>query len=148
MQDLYRILSNVPIMESVQFLTRKGATCSDLISCLYNLKPMELDVLFQVARKDQSTLDEIANAVGRDRSTVHRSLSKLTSLGLVYKRVKSLKDGGYYHLYIIVEESKMKDDASLRVKEITQSLQKLVDNFITDFRRLRSGGRQRLLSGT
>jgi predicted transcriptional regulator len=107
---------------------------------------MEMDVLFEVARRDQSTLDEISGAVKRDRSTVHRCLSKLVSLGLVYKRVKSLKDGGYYHIYMVVEESKIREAASLKVKEITQSLEKLVDNFITDFRRLKSGGRQRLQS--
>ena len=122
-------------METLQFLTRKGASCSELLSCLYSLKPMELDILFEVARRDQATLDEISEAVKRDRSTVHRSLSKLVSLDLVYKRVKTLKDGGYYHVYMAVEETKIKEQANLRVQEVTQSLQKLVDNFITDFRR-------------
>ena len=122
-------------METLQFLTRKGASCSELLSCLYSLKPMELDILFEVARRDQTTLDEISEAVKRDRSTVHRSLSKLVSLDLVYKRVKTLKDGGYYHVYMAVEETKIKEQANLRVQEVTQSLQKLVDNFITDFRR-------------
>ena len=126
-------------MDSILLLTRKGATCSELLSCLYTLKPIEMEVLFEVARRDQSTLDQIADAVKRDRSTVHRCLSKLVSLDLVYKRVKTLKDGGYYHIYMTVEESKIKEQASLRVKEITQSLEKLVDNFITDFHRLRSG---------
>jgi predicted transcriptional regulator len=96
---------------------------------------MELDILFEVARRDQTTLDEISGAVKRDRSTVHRCLSKLVSLGLVYKRIKTLKDGGYYHVYMVVEETKIKEQANLRVQEITQSLQRLVDDFITDFRR-------------
>ena len=54
----------------------------------------------------------------------------------MYKRVKTLKDGGYYHVYKVVEETKtQKIQANLRVQEITTSLQKLVDNFITDFHR-------------
>ncbi len=122
-------------MESIQFLTRKGATCSELLTCLYNLKQMDLDILFVVARGDQVTLDEISEAVKRNRSTVHRSLSKLVSLSLVYKRVRTLKEGGYYHIYIAAEESKIKEQASLKVKEITQSLERLVDNFVTDFHR-------------
>lgn len=120
-------------MESIQLLTRKGATCSELLSCLYSLKQMDLDILFEVARRNQATLDEISEVVKRDRSTVHRSLSKLTSLGLVYKRVRTLKDGGYYHLYVTADESVIREQARLRVKEITSSLERLVDNFVTDF---------------
>ena len=120
-------------MESIEFLTRKGATCSELLSCLYNLKPMELDVFFEIARRKEATLDEISDSVKRDRSTVHRCLSKLVSLGLVYKRVMSLEEGGYYHMYGMVEVSKIREQASFKVREVTQSLEKLVDNFITDF---------------
>ena len=121
-------------MESIQLLTRKRASCTDLLTCLYDLKDTELDILFEVARS-QSTLDEISEAVKKDRSTVHRALSKLVSLDLVYKRVRSLKNGGYYHVYTIAEESKIRDNAKLKVREITESLERLTDNFIPDFRK-------------
>lgn len=94
---------------------------------------MDLDILFEVARRNQATLDDISEVVKRDRSTVHRSLSKLVTLGLVYKKARALKDGGYYHVYVVAEESKIKERARLKVKEITQSFERLVDNFVTDF---------------
>lgn len=96
---------------------------------------MDMDILYEVGRKQQATLDEVSGLVKRDRSTVHRSLSKLVSLNLVYKRVRTLKDGGYYHVYTVAEESEIKRQVNLRVKEITVSLQKLADRFASDFQK-------------
>lgn len=122
-------------MESVGSLTRKGATCTELLICLYDLKQTDTEILYDVARKDEATLDEIADSVKRDRSTVHRTLSKLVSLNLVYKRVKTLEEGGYYHVYSAVEEERIKDQARARVREITDGLEMLIDNFAADFHR-------------
>lgn len=144
MQYLYPTGHSPTALDTIQFLTRKGATCSDLLSCLYNMKPIELEIFYRLAAKQQATLDEIADAVGRDRSTVHRCLSKLVSAGLVYKQSKTLKDGGYYHVYSTVDPSRIKEQAQLRVKEISEGLQRLVESFPTDFQRhLRSEPRLR-----
>jgi predicted transcriptional regulator len=122
-------------MDSIQLLTKKSASCTDLLSCLYNLKPTDLEVLLQVARNENATLDEIAKLVQRDRSSVHRCLSKLVSANLVTKQSKSLKVGGYYHAYAMVEPIKIKKDARERVKEITESLEALIDSFESDLKK-------------
>jgi len=129
-------------LDTIQFLTRKGASCSDLIGCLYSMKPIEVEVFYRLATDRQATLDEVAVSVGRDRSTMHRCLSKLVSAGLVYKQTRTLKDGGYYHVYSPVEPSKIKEQAQLRVREISESLQRLVDSFEADFQKhTRTGAR-------
>jgi predicted transcriptional regulator len=120
-------------MDSIELLTRKGATCSDLLSCLYNLKPIDLEIFLEVARKDDATLDQIAESVQRDRSSIHRCLAKLVSAGLVHKQSRTLKGGGYYHVYKAVEPSKIKEQARQKVKEITGGLEDLIDNFESDF---------------
>ncbi len=120
-------------MDSIQFLTRKGASCSDLLTCLYNLKPVDIAVFYEVAKRGGGTLDEIAEAVERDRSSTHRCLAKLVSAGLVHKQSKSLKGGGYYHFYSIAEPSKIKEQARQRVNEITEGLEDLVNRFDQDF---------------
>ena len=119
-------------MDSIQLLSRKGATCSDLLSCLYNLKPNDLEVFLEVAKKDSATLDQVAESVQRDRSSTHRCLSKLVSAGLLHKKSRTLKSGGYYHVYSVVEPSKIKEQAIQKVKEITDSLEDLIDNFESD----------------
>jgi predicted transcriptional regulator len=119
-------------MDSIQTLLRKGATCSDLLSCLYNLKPIDIQIFREVSRRDQANLDQISEAVDRDRSSTHRCLSKLVSAGLVNKQTRTLKSGGYYHVYAAVEPSEIKKEAKRRVREITLALENLVDNFDVD----------------
>ena len=116
-------------------LTRRGATCSDLLSCLYNLKPIDMEVFLEVAKNENATLTQIAELVHRDRSSTHRCLSKLVSAGLVHKQSKTLKGGGYYHVYAMAEPAKIKEYARQRVKEITEGLESLIENFESDFRK-------------
>jgi predicted transcriptional regulator len=96
------------------------------------LKPIDLEVFLEVAKTEEATLDKIAESVDRDRSSTHRCLAKLVSAGLINKQSRGLKGGGYYHIYSIVEPSKIKQDAKQKVKEITDSLQTLINNFESD----------------
>jgi len=65
-------------------------------------------VLLEVAKKESATLDQISDAVNRDKSSAHQCLSKLLSAGLVNKQSKTLKGGWYFHVYSVVEFSKIK----------------------------------------
>ena len=122
-------------MDSIQFLTRKEATCQDLLSCMYNLKPIDLEIFLQVAKNQWATLDQIAESVQRDRSSTHRVLAKLQSAGLIHKQSRGLKGGGYYHIYAAANPEKIKENAKQRVKEITDSLQNLIENFDVELKR-------------
>ena len=122
-------------MDSIQFLTRKDVTCQDLLSCIYNLKPIDIEIFLHVAKNHWSTLDQIAESVKRDRSSTHRVLAKLQSAGLVHKQSCGLKGGGYYHIYAAADSAKIKTNAKQRVKEITSSLQNLIENFDIDLKK-------------
>ena len=122
-------------MNSIQSITRKGATCSDLLSCLYNLKPIDMAVFLEVAKNENATLTQIAELVHRDRSSTHRCLAKLVSTGLVHKQSKTLEGGGYCHIYSIAEPAKIKEYARQRVKEITDSLESLIEDFESDLKK-------------
>jgi len=122
-------------MESMNQLTKKGASCTDLLTCLYNLKPSDLEVLLALARNGTATLDQIAKVLQKDRTSVHRCLSKLVSINLVSKQSKSLKSGGYYHTYAMMDPALIKKHATERVNEITESLQELIDSFESDFKK-------------
>jgi predicted transcriptional regulator len=121
-------------METINLITKKGASCTDLLTCLYNLKPTDLEVLLAVAKNENATLDQMAKIVQKDRSSVHRCLSKLVSINLVNKQSKSLKDGGYYHTYAMIDPETIKKHALERVKEIKESLEALVDSFEIDLK--------------
>jgi len=63
----------------------------------------------------------------------HRVLSKLVSIGLVTKQTKTIKGGGYYHTYAMLDPALIKKHARERVKEITESLENLIDHFGEEF---------------
>jgi predicted transcriptional regulator len=131
---LYSRINNHYHMESISQLTKKGASCTDLLTCLYNLKSADLQALQAVAKNENATLDQIAKLLQKDRSSIHRCLAKLVSLNIVTKQTRTLKGGGYYHAYAMQDPAVIKKHAKERVKEITSSLDKLVDNFESDFR--------------
>ncbi len=116
-------------MDSIQTITRVGASCRDLLSCLYNLKPIDLCVFLEVAKYPDATLDQIAELIQRDRSSTHRVLAKLISADLVSKQTRTIKGGGYYHVYSASNPAQIKEHARQRVKEITESLERLIDDF-------------------
>ena len=120
---------------SLQLLTRKNASCNELLCAVYNLNPVELEVFYQLAGGASAGLDEIALKVKRDRTTIYRSLQKLVSIQLCYKETKALKEGGYYHLYSATELARVKEQAEQRVKAITTSLGIMLHNFESDVRK-------------
>ncbi len=122
-------------MDSINRLTKKGACCTDLLTCLYDLKPTDMEALLAVAKNENASLDQIARVVRKDRSSVHRCLSKLVSVDLVNRESKSLKGGGYYHTYAMIDPIIIKKHAHERVREITESLEVLIDRFELDLQK-------------
>lgn len=125
----------MPSIPSVNTLTRMNATVKDLFIQLYDLSAPELDILFMLISRENEepmTLDEVAKEMDRDRSTTFRSLQKLVSLGLVVKETKTIKDGGYFHVYSAVDGETFKRETERRVKELQKSLDRLLKKFESD----------------
>jgi predicted transcriptional regulator len=78
------------------------------------------------------TLDDVSKEADRDRSTTFRSLQKLVSLGLCVKETKTIKDGGYFHVYSVVDMETFKKETERRVKDLQKSLDRLLKKFETD----------------
>jgi predicted transcriptional regulator len=54
---------------------------------------------------------------------------------LVTRQTKTIKSGGYYHTYTMLEPALIKTHAKERVKEITKSLELRIDNFEADLKK-------------
>lgn len=128
----------MPSIPSINSLTRMNATVKDLFIQLYDLAPLELDILFMLISKLDDgpmmmmTLDEVSKVVDRDRSTTFRSLQKLVTLGLVIKETKTIKDGGYFHVYSAVDMETFKKETERRVRDLQKSLDRLLKKFESD----------------
>jgi predicted transcriptional regulator len=122
----------MPSIPSINTLTRMNATVKDLFIQLYDLSPLDLDILFMLIskkNKEPMTLDEVSKDADRDRSTTFRSLQKLVGLGLCVKETKTIKDGGYFHVYSVVDMETFKKETERRVKDLQISLDRLLKKF-------------------
>ena len=78
------------------------------------------------------TLDQISKEADRDRSTTFRSLQKLVGLGLCIKDTKTIKEGGYYHVYSVVDMKTFRMETERRVRDLQKSLERLLKKFESD----------------
>jgi predicted transcriptional regulator len=119
-------------------LTRINATVRDLFIYLYNLSPLELDILLTLITnstnnsKKSMTLEELTQEVDRDKSTVFRSLQKLVALGICIKETKTIKEGGLYHIYSAIDIESFKLETEKRIKELEKSFHRILRKFEED----------------
>jgi predicted transcriptional regulator len=128
----------MPSIPPIKALTRMNATVKDLFIQLYDLSPLDLEILFMLIgnKNDEPiTLDEVSKEVDRDRSTTFRSLQKLVSLGLCVKETKTIKEGGYYHVYSAVDMQTFRVETEKRVKELQKSLDRLLRKLEEDMQK-------------
>ena len=123
------VLASTPIAS----ITRMNASLKDLIMSLYDLTPLEFDLLFALmARKKATPLDVLSEQVDRDKTTVFRCLQKLVNLRICKKEIKTFKEGGWYHVYTAIDVPAFKMETEKRVKEIKESFDGLLSKFETD----------------
>lgn len=80
-------------------------TCQDLIKCVFDLNKLDNEIYGALKKTGKSTTNELAKKLHKERSTVYRSLQKLTLCGLCEKQSRKIQTGGYYYIYSIVEIS-------------------------------------------
>lgn len=120
----------MPANPPLSTLTRMNSTVKDLFIYIYDLSPLELDLLFLlIKRKKPVTLEVIAKAADRDKSTIFRSLQKLVGLGIVIKETRTIKEGGYYHVYLAIDIKTFKLETEKRVKDLEDSFHRILKKF-------------------
>ena len=114
-------------------LTRINSTVKELFIYLYDLSPLDLDLLFIMIKEAKPlTLEELSNKADRDKSTVFRSVQKLVSAGICIKETKTIREGGYYHVYSAVDMETFRAETETRVKDLQKSLDRLMKKFESD----------------
>ena len=73
--------------------------CDDVIQCIFNLNNLDIAVYKKLRSANEARADGLAKQLRKERSTVYRSLQKLTCVGLISKKIKNIPKGGYYHIY-------------------------------------------------
>jgi predicted transcriptional regulator len=127
----------MPISSPLSSITRLNATVKDLLIYLFDLAPLDIDLLFTLmkARKPLN-VDDLAKKLSRDRTTIFRSVQKLVSVGICAKDTKTLKDGGYYHIYSAVDKETFKLAVEMKIKEVQQSFDRILKKYEEDIGKL------------
>lgn len=124
-------------MRSINLFMDTDCTCKNLLECLYNLSPSDLDILVALFRsKEPLTLEVISRQLRKDKGTIFRSLQKLVSIGFSVKESRNLRNGGQYHTYRATSIDRMERVTELRLKEIQKSLSRLIKRFKEDIQQL------------
>ena len=127
----------MPAAYQINTITHMNSTVKDLFIYLFDLSPLEVNLLFLLIKTKKSmTLEQLSQRINRDKSTVFRALQKLVRLGICLKDAKMIKEGGYYHLYAATDTQILKIETEKRVKEIKESFDRLLGKFEDDLNKM------------
>ncbi len=104
--------------------------CEGLLECFHGLKQLDKDVFQALVDTDEAlTVDEIAAAVDRERSTAYRSVQRLLQAGFIQKEQINYDQGGYYHVYRPTDPSKIADNMQRLLNDWYAKMGQLIQEF-------------------
>jgi len=111
-----------------QIMTGQKVEASDVMHCFLGLRNLEIDVYFYLL-KGQATVKEVAEALGRNRSTIQRAIQNLVQRGFAHRRTRTLRKGGYVYVYEAVNLATLKE----LIKEALDSFYQQIEDFLDQY---------------
>ncbi|GAB3678668.1 helix-turn-helix domain-containing protein [Halopiger thermotolerans] len=108
-----------------------------VMSCVFGIEDHETRTYLVLRDRPGSTVDELAAALERDRSTVNRSLATLHDRGLARRERRLLDGGGYVYQYTAVALPEAKASLHEALDAWTETVHDVIDEF--DGERARAG---------
>jgi predicted transcriptional regulator len=130
--------SRMTITLPISTLLRTNTTIRDLFVYLYELSPLDVDLLFILIKKGNKrpmTLEQLSEISKRKKTTVFASMKKLVSLRLCNRTMQTKKEGGYFYIYTAISMEELKTETLNRVRELEQSINKLMKTFESHIQR-------------
>jgi predicted transcriptional regulator len=104
--------------------------CEGLLECFHGLKQLDRDCFERLVEAEEPlTVDEIASAVDRERSTAYRAVQRLLNAGLIQKEQVNYDQGGYYHVYRPTDPTKIADDMQRLLNDWYAKMGQLIQEF-------------------
>ena len=120
--------------DSMSEQLRQDMECEGLLECFHGLKELDKQC-FQalVETGEPLTVDEIAEAVDRERSTAYRSVQRLLQTGFIEKNQINYDQGGYYHVYSPTDPGQIADDMQRLLNDWYAKMGLLIQEFETKY---------------
>ena len=104
-------------------------SCSEMLRNLLSLSDTELRVYKILLAANGQRVSDVAKKVGRDRSSVQRSLGDLLSAGLITRDTERISDGGYYYTYFAVPPAQVKKELERCIDDWHEAALESLDDF-------------------
>lgn len=107
--------------------------CRELMECVFDINDNDIK-LYKFLIGKQMKVEDIAKIFKKDRSTIQRSLKKLSDCMLVEREKKIIDKGGYYYIYTAVPPNEAKNLIKICLNNWYEKMIDAVENFEKDFR--------------
>ena len=109
---------------------REEMDCESLLECFHGLTDLDRECFQALADSAAPlTVDELAEEVGRERSTAYRSVHRLVDAGFARKRQENYESGGYHHVYRAADPDVIGDDLQRTLNDWYASMGSLIAEF-------------------
>ncbi len=103
--------------------------CDDLMKCVFNLNDLDINVYKILAKIGETRVEKLSELLGREKSTIYRSLQKLVSCGICIKKSNNIETGGYFYTYIPLSKDKVKKKLEECIENWYKCLKKKIREF-------------------
>lgn len=116
--------------DSLSEMLRQDMQCESLLECFHGMGDLERRVFGTVVEAEEPmTIDELAEAVDRERSTTYRAVRRLREAGFIQREQINYEQGGYYHVYKAVDGDEIAEDMQRLLNDWYAQMGQLIDEF-------------------
>lgn len=121
-------------MSGFRHMLNGSVGCEDLLAWVYDLNQLETSAYFAILEEPRLRVEQLADALERDRSTAHRALQRLLDVGLAERETESLESGGYYYVYQAEDPERVRERIEDRMAEFERTIRDKLDSFAVEAR--------------
>ena len=100
----------------------KRFSMDQVLRCAFGLSNPEFRILKVLLTRGERSVEEIAGALGKDRTTIQRAIKGLVEKGLIKRRQYNLYSGGYVYHYL----PQHKEEIKKRVQEHFEGFSRMI----------------------
>lgn len=105
-------------------------SCEFLLECLDGCREIDVQIYRSLLEEDAcKTVDEIATAIDRDRSTAYRAIRRLHEGGYLERRQIIYDTGGYCYEFAPADPDEVARTLHQRLEECHRDMEALVEEF-------------------
>jgi predicted transcriptional regulator len=113
-------------------LHQEQFSCTDLVRCIFNLSETDIKILQTFPDDAGVTSKHIAKTIGKDRSTVYRSLEKLIACKLCYKERLGKANRGFEDWYYLVPKQEILKEVEYNLDKCYSDVKKMLKQLDAD----------------